>query len=96
MHTHNLAGVREDVLEDTVSLSKSVQGVVSLTAGADVARKDVSGVVTSNGTAILVNVGNVDLNGSMVLGLDDTVSGRALAGNVKFNLYKEASRLASS
>lgn len=33
-------------------------------------------------SAVLVNLGDRDLDGSVVLGLDDTVGGTALAGDV--------------
>lgn len=39
-------------------------------------------VLASDGTARLVNLGDGDLDGGVVLGLDDAVGGRALAGDV--------------
>lgn len=39
-------------------------------------------VLALDGTAVLVNLGDGDLNRSVVLGLDDAVGGRALAGDV--------------
>lgn len=80
-----LTGVRPDVLQQAVVLGQSVQRVVSLTSASDVTAQSVGGVGTSNGSSFLIDVGNVDLDRSMVLGLDDSVSGRALSGNVEFN-----------
>lgn len=39
-------------------------------------------VFAGDGTAGLVHLGDGDLNGGVVLGLDDAVGGRALAGDV--------------
>lgn len=79
---HCLTGVVPDVLQQTVLLCQSVQGVVSLTSTSDVAAQGVGGVRTGNGSTLRINVRDVDLNRGMVLGLDDSVSGRALSGNV--------------
>lgn len=84
-HT-NLTGVRPDVLQQTVLLSQSVQGVVSLTSTSDVTAQSVGGGGTSNGSALLIDVGDVDLDRSVVLGLDNSVGGRALSWDVQFNL----------
>jgi len=67
-------------------LSQSVQRVVSLTSGSNVTGESESGVVSSDGTSFLINVSNVNLNGGVVFSLDNSVGGRALAWNVKFNL----------
>lgn len=77
-----LTGVVPDVLQQTVLLGQSVQGVVSLTSTSNVAAQGVGGVGTGNGSALGVNVRDVDLDRCVVLGLDDSVSGRALSGNV--------------
>lgn len=81
-----LTGVRPDVLQQTVVLSQTVQGVVTLTSGSDVAGQSVSDVFTWDGTALFVNLSNVDLNRGVVLGLDNSVGGRTLSWNVKFDL----------
>lgn len=83
-----LTGVRPDVLEQTVSLGQSVQRVVSLTTGSNVTGKSVGGEGVWNSTALLVNVDNVELDGSVVLSLDDSVGGRALSWNVQFDLVE--------
>lgn len=84
--THGLTRVRPDVLQQTVLLGQSVDGVVTLTSGSDVTRQGVAGVGTSNGSALVVNVGNVDLDRSVVLGLDDSVGSRTLSWHVQFDL----------
>lgn len=82
----NLARIRPDVLEETVLLSQTVQRVVSLTLGTDETGKGVGVVVTRDDVALLVQLSNVDLNSGMVLRLDQTVSGRALAGSEKLDV----------
>lgn len=81
-----LTGVRPDVLQQTVLLSQSVQRVISFTSGSDVTAQGVGGVGTGNGSSLLVDVGNVDLNRGVVLGLDDSVRSRALSWHVQFDL----------
>lgn len=82
---HILTRVRPDVLQQTVVLSQSVQRVVRFTSRSEVTAQGVGGVGTGDGSAFFVNIGNVDLDRSMVLSLDDSVSGRTLSRNVKFN-----------
>lgn len=71
-----------DALEETVSLGQSVQGVVALAHRSDEAAEGIGVVLALNGTAVLVNLRNRDLDGAVVLGLDDAVGGAALAGDV--------------
>lgn len=82
---HILTGVRPDVLQQTVLLSQSVQRVVSLTSGSDVTRQSVGGNLGGS-SSLSVNVGNVDLDRGVVLGLDDSVRSRALSWDVQFHL----------
>ena len=77
-----LAGVGPDVLEQTVLLGKSVEGVVGLASGSDVAAQGVGDVLAWDGSALLVDLGDVDLDRGVVVGLDDSVGGRALSWNV--------------
>ena len=81
-----LTRVRPDVLQQTVVLSKSVQGVISLTSGSNVTGKSVSDVLTWDSVAILIDLGDVDLDRGVVLSLDDSVGSRALSWNVKLDL----------
>lgn len=71
-----------DVLDEAVTLGQSVQGIVGLAHGADEAAEGVNVVLAADGAARLVNLGDGDLDGGVVLGLDDAVGGRALAGDV--------------
>ena len=77
-----LTRVRPDVLQQTIILSQSVQRIVRFTSGSDVTGQSVSDVLTWDSSTFFVNLGDVDLNGSMVLGLDDAVSGRTLSWNI--------------
>ena len=63
-------------------MREAVEGVVALAHGADEAAEGVDLVVTLDGTAVLVDLCDGDLDGTVVLGLDDAVGGAALAGDV--------------
>lgn len=71
-----------DVLDKAISLGQSVQGVVALTHRSDEAAEGVDVVLALDGSAVLVNLRNRDLDGAVVLGLDDAVGSAALAGDV--------------
>lgn len=73
---------RPDALHETVALGQAVESVVSLAHGANEAAEGVDVVLAVDLAAGLVNLGNGNLDGAVVLGLDDTVGGRALAGDV--------------
>jgi hypothetical protein len=79
-----LAGGGPDVLEETVTLSEAVEGVVALTAGTDEAAES-EGLVLAGVAAVLVNLADGDLDGGVVVGLDDAVGGAALAGHVEID-----------
>lgn len=81
-HPFHLSLGRPDVLDKAVALGQAVQGIVGLTHGADEAAEGVDVVLAGDSTAGLVHLGDGDLNRSVVLGLDDAVGGRALAGDV--------------
>lgn len=78
----NLSLGAPDALEETVTLSKAVHGVIGLAHGADETAEGIDVVLAGDGTAVLVNLGDADLDGAVVLGLDDAVGGRALSGDV--------------
>lgn len=80
-----------DVLEETVTLSEAVHGVVALAHGTDETAEGVDVVLAGDGTAVLVNLGDRDLDGAVILGLDDAVGGAALARDV--TKYPKVSRL---
>lgn len=67
-------------------MSESVKRVVRLTTASNVAAESVGEVVAWDGTSLLVDLSNVDLDRTVVLSLDDSVSGRALSWDVKFDL----------
>lgn len=73
---------RPDVLDETVALRQAVQSVVGLAHSANEAAEGVDVVLAGDGAARLVNLGDGDLDRGVVLGLDDAVGGRALAGDV--------------
>ncbi len=77
LHNSHLLGVAPDVLEEAVLRGQTVQRIVRLAHGADETRQGVrlEGVGDAAG---LVNVGDVNLDGSVVLGSDESTSGRAV------------------
>lgn len=76
-----LAGGGPDVLEVSIALGQAVEGVIALAAGTDEAAKSV-GLVLAGVAAVLVNLADGELDGGVVVGLDDAVGGAALAGHV--------------
>lgn len=76
-----LSASAPDTLEETVLLGKAVQGVVALAHSPHEAAEGV-GLVLASVTTVLVNLADGNLDGGVVLGLDDAVGGRALAGDV--------------
>jgi len=78
---HNLLLVVPDHGQETIVGGKAVDGVISLGLGTDVAREGVGGEGAGVAT-VLVNTADVDLDGRVVLGANEAVSGGALAGDV--------------
>lgn len=78
----NLSLSAPDALDETVTLGQSVQGVVGLAHGADEAAEGVDVVLAGDSAAVLVDLGNGDLDRAVVLGLDDAVGSAALARDV--------------
>jgi hypothetical protein len=70
-----------DALKEAVLLGKPVNGVVALAHGADEAAKGVC-LVIAGVTTVLIDLADADLDGAVVLGLDDAAGGAALAGDV--------------
>lgn len=87
-HPLHLSLARPDALNQTITLGQAVQGIVGLAHGTDEAAEGVDVVLAGDSTAGLVNLGDRDLDGGVVLGLDDTVGGRALAGDVAIRRKK--------
>lgn len=73
---------RPNVLQQSIPLSKSVERIISLSTRPDETTESI-GDVFAGGTAVLVDLGDRDLDGCVVLGFDDTVGGRALAWDVE-------------
>jgi hypothetical protein len=71
-----------DALEETVALGQAVDGVVALAHGTDEAAEGVDVVLSGDGAAVLIDLGDGNLDGAMVLGPDDAVGGAALARDV--------------
>jgi hypothetical protein len=80
----SLAAGAPDALEVAVTLGEAIQGVVTLTTSTDEAAQSICLVLTGV-PAVLVNLSDRDLDGRVVVGLDDTVGGAALAGDVEIN-----------
>ena len=77
----NLPASAPDVLEESIALRKAVHAVVALAHGAYEAAEGV-GLVLAGVAAVLVDLGDGELDGGVVLGLDDTVGCAALAWDV--------------
>jgi hypothetical protein len=75
----NLLLVRPDVLQVTIMSGKAVDGVISFGFLANKTTESIGGEGVG-GTAFFVHVSNIELDGSVVLGSDETVSGRARRG----------------
>jgi len=85
-----LTASRPHVLEVTVALRQPVQRVIALAARAHKTAQGV-GLVLAGVAAVLVDLGDGDLDGAVVVGLDDAVGGRALAGDVAGHLVSRDS-----
>ena len=70
---------RPDALEEAVTLCEPVHAVVGLAHGADEARESVDLVLAGVAT-VLVDLSDADLDGGVILGLDDA-SGSGLRRN---------------
>ena len=78
----NLVSARvPDTLEVAVPLGEAVHAVVALAHRAHEAAERVD-LVLAGVAAVLVDLGDADLDGAVVLGLDDAVGRAALAGDV--------------
>lgn len=67
-----------DALQEAITLCQSVEGVVALAHGADETAESVD-LVLAGVSAVLVDLSDGDLDGGVVLGLNDAVGGAALA-----------------
>lgn len=67
-----------DALQETITLCQPVEGVVALAHRADEAAEGID-LVVAGVSAVLVDLSDRDLDGCVVLGLDDAVRCAALA-----------------
>lgn len=69
------------ILHESIALSETVQAVVALAHGSYKSAESID-LVLASVAAVLVDLANTNLNGSVVLGLDDAVGRAAFAGDV--------------
>lgn len=79
---NRLADGAPHVLEEAVALGEPVERVVALAHRADEPAHGVHLVLALDRAAVLVNLGDRDLDRGVVLGLNDPVGGAALPGDV--------------
>ena len=77
----SLAASAPDVLQQTIPLRQSVEGIVALAHGSHEAAQGVDLALACE-SAVLINLANRDLDRCVVLCLDNAVGGAALAGDV--------------
>ena len=71
-----------DALEEAIALCQSVQRIVALAHRSHEAAEGVDVVLALDGTAVLVDLGDRNLDRGVVLGLDDAVGSAALARDI--------------
>lgn len=76
---------KAELILTTLLLGKTVERVVTLTELADEAGQGEVGGLAGDHATVGIDVSDGDLDGSVVLGLDDAASGGALSGHVKVN-----------
>lgn len=87
-----LPGSAPDRLEEAVLLCEPVEAVVALAHGADEAAEGVD-LVVAGVAAVLIDLADADLDGSVVLGLDDASGSRLCRRLVsRFGGWKDGSR----
>ena len=77
--------------QNSIFLGQSVDAIVRLAHPPDGPANCVSGVVTSHPAGGLINFGEIDLDGGMVLGGNDTITGRAKSTKILLNKSGEFS-----
>ena len=73
-------------------LRETVKGIVRLSFLAKETTESIGGE-TVGGTTLSINISNVDLNGSVILGSDETVGGRATLRKFIVNVVNSSSIL---
>jgi len=74
----------EELVGDAVCLGQPVEGIVCLSHASDGTAECVCGEL-AGGSASVVDLGDVNLHGCVVLGTNDGVGGRALPWDVDVN-----------
>jgi hypothetical protein len=74
-----------NILQQTISLCQSVQRIVALPHRSYEAAEGIDLALACEST-VLINLSHGDLDGCVVLSLDDAVGGAALAGDVTEDL----------
>lgn len=82
----SLAASAPHILQQTIPLRQPVQRVIALTHGSHESAESVNLALACEST-ILINLANGDLDGCMILGLDNAVGGTALSGDVKVDEF---------
>lgn len=67
-------------------VEESVEGSITVALGSHETGDGEGGGFSSEDT-LLINLGDVNLNSSMILGVQDSVGGRALSGHVQVNEF---------
>jgi hypothetical protein len=88
----SLAASAPYVLQQTISLCQSVQGIIAL-AHRSYETAECVNLAFAGESAVLVNLSYGDLDGGMVLGLDDAVGGAALSWDVAVGIPRSVSIL---
>jgi hypothetical protein len=83
----SLAASAPDILQQTITLRQSVQGIVALAHSPYETAQSVDLALACE-SAVLVNLSNRYLDGCVVLGLDNAVGGAALAGDVTVKMMR--------
>lgn len=78
----NLSLGTPDVLQEAIPLCQAIHGIVALAHSAHEAAEGIHLVLARDGTAILVNLCDRNLDRTVVLGLDDAIGGAAFARDV--------------
>lgn len=64
---------------------KTVERVVGFTGSTDGTRDGIGLGLALDDSSVGINIGNVDLDGSMILGIDESAGSRALSRDVQVN-----------
>lgn len=77
-----------DGLDEAVALCQSVQRIVALAHSTHESAESVDVVLALDSTSVLVDLGDGNLHRTVILGLDDSVGGRAFSGDVAIRMVR--------